>query len=144
MCPNSIFFFFAPVVCWNFSSVNLDFHKGSPICGLLSRAVFSRGFWTVAERGWSWFTGHCQVHSQDRGLYAYYLMHRWVRLLQGPLVYVAGSHSSHKDTFVCGWVPNYFCCGGGQKPGTFYSTIIPSLLASFFMMLFAYKNVNFM
>ena len=48
MYPNS--YFFAPVVCWNFFSGNLDFHKGPPIHGWLSKLVFSRGSWTTAQR----------------------------------------------------------------------------------------------
>ena len=43
-----IFFSFVPVVCWKFFLANLDFHEGSPICGLLSRIVFSKG---LLDRG---------------------------------------------------------------------------------------------
>lgn len=32
-----------------------------------------------------------------------------------PLVYRAGCHSSHKGTFVYGWILNYFCMEGEQK-----------------------------
>lgn len=38
----------------------------------------------------------------------------WVRLLPTPLSFGVGSHISLKDTFVCGWMPN-FCCWG-TKP----------------------------
>jgi len=44
-----------------------------------------------------------------------------------------------KKTLLSGWVPNYFYYGGGQKTGNFYSIKMPSLLASIFVMLFAYK-----
>lgn len=37
------FFFLVPLLCWNFSTENLDFHKGSLIHGWLSETVFSRG-----------------------------------------------------------------------------------------------------
>ena len=60
------------------------------------KTLFSRVSHTVAERGWSRFTGHCRVSSQDRGLHAYYLMHGWVRLLLGLLAHGAGSHRCYK------------------------------------------------
>lgn len=78
------FFFFAPAVCWNFSAVFLDFCKGSVVPEWLSKSVMSRGSDTKAKRGWSWFTVPIRVHSQDRGMYASYLMHRWVRILLVP------------------------------------------------------------
>lgn len=31
-------------------------------CGWLSKTVFSEVSWTVVERGWSRFTGHCRIH----------------------------------------------------------------------------------
>ena len=201
MCPD--LYFLSPVVCWNFSTGDLDFHKGLFVCGWLSfffinlfiylflavlglrfcarassscgergplfiavhgpltvaapprpprcraqapdaqaqqlwltgpvapqhvgfsqtrartrvpcigrqtpnhcttgeaqgdclKTLFSRVSHTVAERGWSRFTGHCRVSSQDWGLHAYYLMHGWVRLLLGLLAHGAGSHRCYK------------------------------------------------
>lgn len=41
----------------NFSSQSLDFHKGRLICGRLPESEFSRCSWTMANRGWSQFTG---------------------------------------------------------------------------------------
>ena len=40
------------------------------IHGWLFKTVFSSGSQTAAESGYSWFTGHCRVHSWDWGLYA--------------------------------------------------------------------------
>ena len=94
---NLIFFFFftfVPVVCWKFFFANLNFLEGSPICVLLSRIVFSQELLDCGWEGWE------LVHRTLPVLYAYYLMHRWVTLSQGPLVYDAVSHSSHKDTIV--------------------------------------------
>lgn len=71
--------------------------------------VFSRGSWTEAERAWSQFMGHCRVHSQDQGLSVYYLTHGWARFPPGPMAYDAGTHNFYKNTFVCGWMPNYCC-----------------------------------
>lgn len=87
---------------------NLDFHKGSLVYGWLSERVFSRVSQIMTERGWSQFMGHCTVHSQDQGLYAYYPTHVWARRLLDLLVYGAGSHNCHKGTSVYGWKSN--CC----------------------------------
>lgn len=80
--------------------------SGTPIKVLLPTGdylrLFFRDSWTAAERGWSQFIGHCRVHSQDRGLSASYLMHRWMTFLPGPLEYGAGSHSPQKGIFVHG------------------------------------------
>ena len=42
------------------------------------------------------FTGHMRVHSQDRGIYASCLVHRWARFLLGLLVYEAGDRTKGK------------------------------------------------
>lgn len=60
--------------------------------------LFSRDTWTMVEKVWSQFMGHCRVHSQ--GMYAYYLMHGLMRLVQRPMAYGAGSHSSHKGPWM--------------------------------------------
>lgn len=39
----------------------------------------------------------------------YYPMHKWMRLLTGPLAYGVESYSSHKGTLVQVQVPNQFC-----------------------------------
>lgn len=49
--------------------------------------------------------GHYRAHSWDQDLSGCYLTHGWARLLPGPLAYVAGSYSSHKNTSICGWTP---------------------------------------
>lgn len=69
--------FLALILCWYFSAGNLRFCKGSQVCGLLSKMVLYRGFWTVAEKGCIQFT----VHSDDWSLSPYYPIHRWARLL---------------------------------------------------------------
>lgn len=48
--------FFSSSGRWNFSSGNLDFHKGSLICVWLPLSLFSRCSWTAAKNGWSHFT----------------------------------------------------------------------------------------
>lgn len=75
------------------------------------KTVFSRGSRTAAERGWRQLIGHCRVHRQDTDLSAYYLMHGWVKFLPGPLACGAGSHNSHKGTYVHVGMPN--CCWDG-------------------------------
>lgn len=44
------------------------------------------------------------------------LMHGWVKVLLSPLVYGAGSHSSHKGTVVFVWMTNS-CWGVGHNEG---------------------------
>lgn len=44
-------YIFCPAVCCNLSAGNLDLHEGSLVHGWLSKTVFSKGFWTMAERG---------------------------------------------------------------------------------------------
>lgn len=66
---------------------------------------FSRFSLTWAGRhrgrrsGSHWFRSLC------RSLSACYWMHRWARLLPGPLAYGTRSHNSHGGTFLHGWVP---------------------------------------
>lgn len=105
--------FFAPAVYWNFSTGNLDFHKGSLVHGWLSETVFSRGFGTMAERDWSWFMGHCRVQAgikvcipimQCKGGRAFSQVF-WHMSLD-PTV-------PTRVTFVPGWMP-YCCCWGGR------------------------------
>lgn len=43
--------------------------KGSFVHGWLSKTVFSRGSWLVAEVC-SWLTGHCRIHSWNQSPYA--------------------------------------------------------------------------
>lgn len=57
---------------WNFSTRNLDFHKGG---GWWSKIVFFQELTHYSLEGLEPETGHCRVHSQHRGLYAYYLTH---------------------------------------------------------------------
>lgn len=47
---------FAPAVYWNFSTGNLNFHKGFLICGWISKIVFSSGSQTMAHRDYGQFT----------------------------------------------------------------------------------------
>lgn len=67
------------------------------------------------------------VHSQDQGLYSYYLTHRWVNLLPGDLAYGAKSNTAHKGTFVCEWMPNY-CWGGAWTWDALLNLILMSFL----------------
>lgn len=86
---------FAPVECWNFSSGNLDFHKGSVTCGWLPKAVLSRCSWTMTKKVEP-VTGFHQYW----GLSAYYLIYKWETFLLGPLADGARFHNSHRGTFV--------------------------------------------
>ena len=54
-----LFVCFAPMRCWRFSSGNLDFHKGSLICGQVPQTVLSSGSRTTTRRAQ-------RVHSQDQ------------------------------------------------------------------------------
>ena len=92
-------YFVTQLVCWNFSTGNLTFHKGSLVCRGFCKTVFSRGSWAMAKESWIQFMAHCRVHV--RGLYPYYLMHGWVRLFVGPLVYCA---ISHRQRHFCLWM----------------------------------------
>lgn len=44
---------YAPTLCQNLSTENLDYHKASLSCERLSKVVFSRGSQTVAKRAWN-------------------------------------------------------------------------------------------
>jgi len=90
-----ILFYFAPVICWNFSAGLLDFHKGSLIREWFCKTVFSRSAHTMARRHWNKFVDHCRVHSQNWGLYACCSVHGWVRIPMALLACGAGYHSSH-------------------------------------------------
>lgn len=101
--------FFATIVCWNFSGAYFNFHKCSVICGWLSKATL-QGHLDYGRDGLEAVMGHCRGRSQ--GMFACYLVHTWVRLLQGPLACGAGLHSTHKGIFVRGCMSD--CCGGGD------------------------------
>lgn len=126
MSPNS--YFFAPTECWNFSSRNLDAHQGSLIHGWMSQCSLG-----ASDCSWKRLEpGHrpvCRVHSQDRGLFAYHLMHGWARLLLGPLVYSADCKAPKKAFLFMDRCWNTVVCGGGQKWGTSYAT---TMLTSLF------------
>lgn len=77
-------------------------HKVSFIHGWLSKTVFSRGSWLVAEKVCSWLIGHCRIHSWNQSLYAWHPTYRWVILLLGSLALGVGSHNSNRGIFVCG------------------------------------------
>lgn len=99
----------------------------------ISKKVFSRSFQTNAERTWSLFMAKWKVHRQTQGLYAHYLVHRWVKSLLGLLTYDAGSH---KSTFVHEWTPNC-CCWGGKWWGMHYSaTFLISLPLYILLLMF--------
>ena len=87
---------------------NLDFHKGSLVYGWLSEIVFSRGSHTMDESGWSQFMGHCKIRSQDKVCMHITQQVSKARFFLNPLVYGAGSHSSHKGTSVHWRMSN--CC----------------------------------
>lgn len=61
--------------------------------------------------------GSCWCHSPYLGLSAYYLMHKWARLLPGPLVYGTWFHNSHRGTFVYKWMLKFSCYKGGIEEG---------------------------
>ena len=95
------------------------------------KKVFSRSFQTNAERTWSLFMAKWKVQRQTQGLYAHYLVHRWVRSLLGLLTYDAGSH---KGTFVHEWTPNC-CCWGGKWWGMHYSATLLISLPPYILLL---------
>lgn len=79
----------------------------------VSKKVFAQELPDSMLRGpGSLFMAKWKVHRQTQGLYAHYLVHRWVKSLLGLLTYGAGSH---KGTFVHEWTPN--CCWGGNNEG---------------------------
>ena len=103
---------------WNFSSWNLEFHKGFLTQGWLPKSVLSWCSWTTAERGCNQFTGNCRVHSWYQGLSASYLMHRWVSHLLGLLAYGARFYNSHRGTSIHEWILKGVCvcvCVYGAK-----------------------------
>lgn len=113
-CPNLFFFFFFLQWCIeSFPLVTCTSTKALSSLGACVREYVSRDSETKAEKSWSWFTGHCRVHSQDQGLYAYYLTHKWASLFLHPLVYSVGSNSSHQGISVYEWMPNHWAGVGG-------------------------------
>lgn len=63
---------FSPVVSWNIST---GLPQRLTCLGEISKSVFSRVFWIVAERGSSQFMGLFRVCRWDQGLYTYHLVH---------------------------------------------------------------------
>ena len=55
--------FLALMLCWNFSTGNLDCVTDSLGCEWLPKSVISRGSRTTAGRHWSLSMGHCRIHS---------------------------------------------------------------------------------
>lgn len=99
ICPNSlVLFWFGCKKIQDSSSRDLGFYKRSLISGYLPNSVFSRYSWMAANRHQNHFIGSCQFYSPYGDL-STYVIHRWVRLLLGPLEDCTGSHSSHKGTF---------------------------------------------
>ena len=69
MCAN--LYKFAPLVCWNFSAGNLDFHRGSLVqCG-------PGPVWTIAEKSWRWFMGHCRFTARTVYMLITWCMDGW-------------------------------------------------------------------
>lgn len=68
---NKIVFFFLQWYVGTSLLKNLDFHKGSFICGWLSKTAFFRGSWTMAQMGRSQFTDYFRIHSWNWGLCPY-------------------------------------------------------------------------
>ena len=82
------------------------FYKGSLIHGCLPKVALSRFSPTKPERDWA--------HLSDLAGFITCReiclpIHKWKRLLLGPLAYGAGSHDSHRGTFVHGWMPKFSC-----------------------------------
>lgn len=103
----------------------LEFPKGSLTCGWLAESVFFRYSWFRAQRGWSQFTGHVQVHSIQkwhRGLYVYNLMHEWVRLLPGPLVCGVDRTKARQG---CSWTFRGTKSLLGMQPGPGFTRQLP-------------------
>lgn len=138
-CVQTCFFFvlvavFSVFTCFSAVLELLYWEPGLPQgTPHISKKVFSRSFQTNAERTWSLFMAKWKVHRQTQGLYAHYLVHRWVKSLLGLLTYDAGSH---KGTFVHEWTPNC-CCWGGKWWGMHYSaTLLISLPLYILLLMF--------
>ena len=116
--------FFAPVVCWYISTGKLISTKAFSSMGGCLRWCFSE---TPRLQPWRAGTGS-QTLAGFIGTTMVFL---------GSFVYGARSHSSHKDSFVCGWMPS-FCWGGGEWWGLSYSwgCVLFSHVADFSLFLF--------
>ena len=108
VCSN--FYFFAPVEGQNFSSRNLDFHKGS-VWYCPSQCSPS----PIAKSGWNLFTGHCRFHCQEVCLPI-----SWRTGGQDPV----GSLGVRcwipqlpRGTFVHGWLFSFCCWSKGKTKG---------------------------
>lgn len=77
-CTQTCIFF--PKKCAEISVMHIS--TSTRVCSYVSDCLrlFSRDTWTMVEKVWSQFMSYCGAHSQ--GMYAYYLMHGWIRLLQ--------------------------------------------------------------
>lgn len=112
VCPNQHFLFLL------FSSFLLQQNaETSPLETWTSTKAFSsmgncpsQNFPSAtSKRGESWFTSSCHFHSPYRSLSVYCPMHRWVGLLPDILACGAAFHSTHRNTFVDGQLPNCRC-----------------------------------
>lgn len=99
MCPNILLlwqcflFLLASVLCWNFYTENLDFHKELHSY----RRKFFSGASKLMLRGPEAYSWPSEMFTDKTlGFYAHCLVHRWVKSLLGLLTYGAGSH---KGTF---------------------------------------------
>lgn len=119
MHPN--LYFFASTVCWNFSDGHPNFLKGSSVGDCLRRSSpGTPGLWLSGA-------GVVCGPLQEQGMYAYYLMHGWVRLFLNPLACGAELHISHKGIFVHGCMP--YCCGEErQESDVFFSHLAYRML----------------
>ena len=71
-------------------------------CLWVAKPAFSRYTWTVAKRVWNWFTGYCGNHCWYWGLSELLIDAQLGKTPPRYLGIGAGSHSSHRDAFVCG------------------------------------------
>lgn len=99
---------FPPILCWN-----VYIRTWTSLKPLLSLGYCltqcSLGVPRSLPKGWSCFIDHCSVCHWDQGLNAYYLAHE----LASPSRSAYGSVycSSHKCSFICGWMPKYYYWG---------------------------------
>ena len=67
-------------------------------------SVLTRFFPDHVKKGLGRFAGSSGSATCSDVCLPSYWMHRWERLLLGPLAYGARLHNPHKGVLVCGWI----------------------------------------
>ena len=105
---------FAPVACWNLPSARLEFYKFSFVLGCLLKSVLFRFSPTQPwPKGIGASSPVLLIAQLIQWSFCLLLMHRWMRLLPGPLAYLDPRTLTEGLLFMDGCLTS--CLKGGTK-----------------------------